>query len=324
MWWAPYVLWPVMWWMLGVVLTGLWVLAHECGHGGFTPYRLLNDAVGFVLHSILLVPYWSWAITHGQHHKHTNLVGGDTVFVPVTKSTWAKNTPGIQDWLNGTFVPSVIGVVAMLTIGWPAYLIANVTGLELEFAQSKNKGKATQSVNHFNPFSHYFGSSERNLVLLSDIGVFAMLGLVAWGGMTYGWAAALKYYIMPYLWVNHWLVLITFLQHTHPAIPHFRRSEWNFVKGACSTVDRSYGWMLNYFMHHIQDSHVAHHMFSTMPFYNAVEATPYIQKALGPLYFSDDTHFYKAALYSWVNCQYVDDQGDILPYRSDSPLADRS
>lgn len=30
---APYVLWPIMWWLLGVVLTGWWVLAHECGHG---------------------------------------------------------------------------------------------------------------------------------------------------------------------------------------------------------------------------------------------------------------------------------------------------
>ena len=27
-------------------------------------------------------------------------------------------------------------------------------------------------------------------------------------------------YGMPYLWVNHWLVLVTFLQHTHPHLPH--------------------------------------------------------------------------------------------------------
>lgn len=322
LWWAPYVLWPVMWWVLGVVLTGWWVLAHECGHGGFSQYRMLNDAVGFVLHSFLLVPYWSWAITHGQHHKHTNLVGGDTVFVPVTKSNWMKNSPGLQDWLNGTFLPSVAGVVVMLTIGWPAYLIANVTGLELEFAQSKNKNKANQSTHHFNPMSHYFSESDRGLVLMSDVGVFAMLGLVSWAGMTYGWMEVAKYYIIPYLWVNHWLVLITFLQHTHPMIPHFRRSSWNFVKGAASTVDRSYGWVLDHFMHHIQDSHVAHHMFSTMPFYNAVKATPYIKKALGPLYFEDHTSFYKAAMYSWVNCQYVDDNGDVLPYKSDSPLAE--
>lgn len=66
-------------------------------------------------------------------------------------------------------------------------------------------------------------------------------------------------------------------------------------------------------------------MFSTMPFYNAVKATPFVKKALGDNYFEDHTHYYKAALHSWVNCQYVADAGDvsagIMPYLSDSPLA---
>lgn len=36
--------------------TALWVLAHECGHQAFSDHRLLNDAVGFALHSFLLTP----------------------------------------------------------------------------------------------------------------------------------------------------------------------------------------------------------------------------------------------------------------------------
>ncbi len=27
-----YALWPAYWWLQGVVCTGLWVIAHECGH----------------------------------------------------------------------------------------------------------------------------------------------------------------------------------------------------------------------------------------------------------------------------------------------------
>jgi hypothetical protein len=27
-------------------------------------------------------------------------------------------------------------------------------------------------------------------------------------------------YFVPYLWVNHWLVFITYLQHTDPKLPH--------------------------------------------------------------------------------------------------------
>ncbi len=44
----------------GAVLTGVWVVAHECGHGAFSPWQPVNDGVGLVLHSCLLVPYFSW------------------------------------------------------------------------------------------------------------------------------------------------------------------------------------------------------------------------------------------------------------------------
>jgi hypothetical protein len=56
-------LWLAYWYAAGSVMTGLWVLAHECGHGGFSDSQLLNDAVGWTLHSLLLVPYFSWKYT---------------------------------------------------------------------------------------------------------------------------------------------------------------------------------------------------------------------------------------------------------------------
>ena len=40
--------------------TGVWVIAHECGHQAFSKWQSVNDAVGLVLHSALLVPYYSW------------------------------------------------------------------------------------------------------------------------------------------------------------------------------------------------------------------------------------------------------------------------
>ena len=60
---AGWLLWPAYWAACGTVLTGVWVLAHECGHGGFSDSTLLNDFVGWVLHSLLLVPYFSWKYT---------------------------------------------------------------------------------------------------------------------------------------------------------------------------------------------------------------------------------------------------------------------
>jgi fatty acid desaturase len=52
------------------------------------------------------------------------------------------------------------------------------------------------------------------------------------------------------------------------------------VKALASTC-RSYGWFLDQVFHHIADTHVAHHLFSYMPHYHAVEATAAIRKVLG-------------------------------------------
>ena len=45
--------------------TGIWVIAHECGHQAFSKYQLVNDGVGLVFHSCLLVPYFSWQVLYG-------------------------------------------------------------------------------------------------------------------------------------------------------------------------------------------------------------------------------------------------------------------
>ena len=47
-------------------------------------------------------------------------------------------------------------------------------------------------------------------------------------------------YVPPYLVCNGWLVLYTWLQHTHEAMPHFGDADWAWVKGALSTIDRPY------------------------------------------------------------------------------------
>jgi hypothetical protein len=48
--------WVAYWILAGNVATGVWVIAHECGHQAFSKYKSLNDTVGWVLHSALLVP----------------------------------------------------------------------------------------------------------------------------------------------------------------------------------------------------------------------------------------------------------------------------
>lgn len=109
--WSPYVLWPLYWYAQGAVMTGVWVLAHECGHQSFSASEFWNNVFGTVLHSALLVPYHSWRITHGKHHGNTGSCENDEVFAPATRSDWAnemlRETPIAQAW----------GIFVMLTVG---------------------------------------------------------------------------------------------------------------------------------------------------------------------------------------------------------------
>ena len=67
----------------GTTAMGFWVLAHECGHGAFSENRKLETFIGYVLHSILLVPYFSWQRSHSVHHRFTNHITDGETHVPL-------------------------------------------------------------------------------------------------------------------------------------------------------------------------------------------------------------------------------------------------
>ena len=70
----------------GTTSMGLWVLAHECGHGAFSDNRKLETFIGYCLHSFLLVPYFSWQRSHAVHHAFTNHITDGETHVPVVIS----------------------------------------------------------------------------------------------------------------------------------------------------------------------------------------------------------------------------------------------
>ncbi|PXF47998.1 Delta(12) fatty acid desaturase [Gracilariopsis chorda] len=310
--------WPTYWWWQGAVMTGVWVLAHECGHQAFSPYKSVNDAIGLVLHSALFVPYHSWRITHSQHHKHTNHMTDDQVFVPSNRDHY-NSSHGItvpQDGVRRYKAPlmeaieetplgDLFGIFQMLTFGWWAYLSANVSG--------QNYGKGA---NHFNPRAVMFADREYWNIVVSDLGFVSALATLFYSVYIFGVSAVLKYYFIPYMLVNGWLVLITYLQHSDPAIPHYAPKAFTFVRGALCSVDRDYG-IYNILHHHIGDTHVVHHLFSQMPFYHAKEATQAVKSVLGEYYYKDTTTIFQALRRSWAYCKFVDEKdGEIMFYRN--------
>ena len=71
-----------------VRLTGGLLL--RSGHQSFSNSRKINDLVGNIVHSSILVPYHGWRISHRTHHSNHGHVENDESWHPVTKSIYDK------------------------------------------------------------------------------------------------------------------------------------------------------------------------------------------------------------------------------------------
>jgi omega-6 fatty acid desaturase (delta-12 desaturase) len=316
---ARTVLWALYTVIQGLFGTGLWVLAHECGHQSFSPSKVLNDTTGWICHSALLVPYFSWKISHGKHHKATGHMERDMVFVPKDRATYANRigrfVHELDELTEETPIATLIHSIGQQLFGWPLYLFANVTGHNNHENQREGRGKGkvngfTTGVNHFNPSSPLYEAKDAKLILLSDLGLAITVTVLVVLSRTYGFSNMAVWYFAPYLWVNHWLVAITFLQHTDPTLPHYTGESWNYVRGAAATIDREFGFVGRTLLHGIIETHVLHHYISTIPFYHADEATEAIKPVMGKHYRADvrggSLGFLKSLWTSARWCQWVE------------------
>ena len=76
-------IWILYAFLSGTTAMGFWVIAHECGHGAFSKNKILETITGYLLHSLLLVPYFSWQRSHAVHHRFTNHITNGETHVPI-------------------------------------------------------------------------------------------------------------------------------------------------------------------------------------------------------------------------------------------------
>ncbi|KAG1797751.1 uncharacterized protein HD556DRAFT_1440713 [Suillus plorans] len=143
--------------------------------------------------------------------------------------------------------------------------------------------------------------NQRTSIILSDIGIAGSVYL------TYGFWTVFRLYLVPYLWVNHWLVLITFLQHTDPLLPHYRASKFTFPHGVLATLDRNLlvgcgliiGWIGAHATHGISETH---HLGLGIKLEGAPGGREEIYRV-------------------FKECKFVEDETNILFYKNASGLA---
>ncbi len=251
----------------GVIFWGFFTIGHDCGHGAFSRYPKVNWIIGNMLHSFILTPYEPWRLSHQSHHKNTGNLEKDEIFYP--------NPPPKH-------VYCMFGGIGS---AWFLYLIfGNVPGRRKYFAY----------------FSREFTNKFATLIL-SFLSIFIVLCGILKAIQIFGLYVVILYYGAPLFLFACWLVVVTFLHHNDELCPWYTNEEWNYLKGALSSVDRDYGIIVNNLSHNI-NLHQIHHIFPIIPHYHLEEATKAFRIAfplLVRLKKGSNVYWFFKGLYYW-------------------------
>ncbi|KAI8476515.1 MAG: fatty acid desaturase-domain-containing protein [Monoraphidium minutum] len=318
--------WPLYWFAQGTMFWAMFVVGHDCGHGSFSDSRRLNDAVGHLMHSLILVPYHGWRLSHKKHHGNHGHIDNDESWHPVTKTV--HDELGWQARLGRLSFPGSL-------LSFPFYLVWGSPG---------------RAHSHYHPHSDLFSKHQRPMVITSDIclalmysALVAAMIMVGGGAVAklycalaaamvmVGGGAVAKLYWAPWVVFVVWLDTVTYLHHHGPhdetmKMPWYRGKEWSYLRGGLTCLDRDYG-AFSGITHNI-GTHVVHHLFPQIPHYHLKEATAAIRPILGPYYREPapspgplPLHLIKPLARSFATDRWVPDAGDVVFYQCEADLA---
>jgi omega-3 fatty acid desaturase (delta-15 desaturase) len=238
--------WIAYWLAQGTMFWSLFVLGHDCGHGAFSKMRWVNDAIGVLVHTIILLPYTSFQLTHRNHHLNCGHFVKDEGYGPMDKdcpinrkARWSMAMPFLTYWLY------MFGVSRHKTV-------------------------------HFSPYSKLFKNHRRG-VWWSLAAIALVLSIGGYFVLQFSFVTVMAYYGMPVIVYGCYFMIVTFQQHNHIDMAWYGDGDWTYVKGGLASVDRSYG-PLNSIVHHI-GLHQIHHLFPSVPHYHLKEATGHFAAA---------------------------------------------
>lgn len=299
--WAWLVLAP----LAGLILSILFVLGHDAAHGSLTPHAWLNNLLGRLIFIPSLHNYTGWCHAHNNvHHGWTNFQPRDYVWAPLSRDEYEKRSAFGRWWYRfGRW--------------WPAfgfYYSIDILFRKITFVQSDAKQPQVRRRWRFD-----------TLVLL--VGVAAMGAAIVYGAKRAGIATHPALLIVGAIlvpaFVCHWLLgFLTYLHHTHPAIPWFAdRSQWSFYQGQVrGTTHVQFPAGINGMIHNIME-HTAHHVDQSIPHYHLPEAQRQIERAHAPVIarFTPRSFMYiqrVCQLYDFENHRWLSYAGEAMSSRT--------
>jgi omega-6 fatty acid desaturase (delta-12 desaturase) len=279
---TPWFLLPIAWFFLGTALTGLFVIAHDCGHRSFAKKVWVNDWVGHILMLPLLYPFHSWRLLHDHHHLHTNKLTVDNAWHPWTTQVYAEASlvmKGLYRALRGWF--------------WWTASVAHWGSM------------------HFNPANVALRDRQKVSISIAAVVGFAALlfpillaSVGVWG--------VVKFWLMPWLGYHFWMSTFTLVHHTDADVKFHPVETWHAAAAQLAgTIHCRYPRWVEILCHDI-NVHIPHHISVAIPAYNLRLAHASLQQNWGS--HLQEREFSLGLLASIVNhCHLYDADRAYLP-----------
>jgi acyl-lipid omega-6 desaturase (Delta-12 desaturase) len=251
-------LWALAWWSLsfsywlafalsclnGGFLVRMFIIQHDCGHGGYFKNRKVSDWVGRVLGVLTLTPYAVWQRSHALHHGAAGNLDqrgiGDIHTMTVTEyqqlSAWGRLMYRLYR-----------NPVVLFGLG-PVYLYLFQNRLPVGLMNSGSK--------------YWYSAMGTNLTIA------VALSIIAW----FGGAAPILLIFFPSVFVaasaGMWMF---YVQHQFEDTHWDKEEDWQLHDAALHgsshyVLPAALQWITgNIGVHHV------HHLYSRIPFYRLTE-----------------------------------------------------
>jgi len=285
-----------LWVLSAMVISGLFIVAHDAAHGALFSSKRLNRVIG----TIAMLPSWhvyeGWTLGHNRiHHGYTVREGFDFVWHPYTPEQYeAMSTLGR---LRHRFEWSWFGAGAyyLREVWWHKMIVGA-------------------------PPARWAKSIRRDRIIVWSFVAAASLALGALSWASYGsvigvlWMI-LKVLVIPFLGFNFVIASFVHVHHIQPNIRWWKRREWTKWHGQMegTTVLRA-RFGLNFFFHWIM-VHVPHHVDMRIPMYNLELATDAMKKAFPGTIHDEPLRFMDFVRNTRVCRLYDFDEGRWYTYR---------
>ena len=243
----------------GTMISTLFVLAHDAGHGSLVRHRRGNAFLARVLLLPSLHNLTLWRIAHNRgHHQAANIQGMNS-WSPMTVAEYAA-LPKWKQWRERVYRSGGFG---------PYYLVER--WLKHKFYPNATVRGATRkrALADFAVLAAWLAAWCAGTVFAGMLGDNAWYSSLVWG------------VAVPFAVWNCLMGLTVYLQHTHPTVPWFRNAAEAARHGAEElAVHVKYPRWYGLLSHDIME-HPAHHIHPLIPFYRLRAAQERLNELLG-------------------------------------------